>query len=573
MSRYDQEVFIKLSEYITDIHQASQATGISMEAISGAIAEEYDYQLGLWGTIREEFFQRWLAVERNIDMSVVPPQGPYDPDMVRPFASKHDYLVWSYEQTIKDGKLDDSNLANRFEFKYVVTNDIGPANIRIGEAFALLENYFAANTSSDPMNLKRFMGNYDQLVDELFEGFSSEVTAYITALKLQEANDFFTEQTPLAWAVLDQDTKDAIMITYFNNGRQSILNRMTEVHYPYIAEPQHRRNITLPDGTTYTFPQYFPQPGGGDSGGLVHLENLEEIRKSLNVTKSYEDWTNLKALIALSFLDEESYTESLADISFTAEQVNNFKQYMLTGWKLGNDFLSDMRLENKHIFIDRDLSADISGSEGNDLILGYGGDDRLYGGKGSDTLYGGSNNDELYGEDDNDTLYGGSGADHLHGGSGKNELYGGQGKDSYYIGQGGYDIITDVNEGIYKLGQVFHGHDQSNQLTGGSCEDNATNSGPIVTYCSDDGRYTYIHQSSDPTKEGTLFILIGGYVKAEIKNFKSGDLDIFLTKEPKKVDFNPARKMRSPLVLDLDGDGIETIGVDSSHTFFDLVRY
>ena len=204
-------------------------------------------------------------------------------------------------------------------------------------------------------------------------------------------------------------------------------------------------------------------------------------------------------------------------------------------------------------------------SSTNENLQGLGGEDHLYGGSGNDHIWGGKGNDHLYGDAGNDYLYGGTGDDHLHGGSGNNHLNGGDGKDKYYIGQSGngqlsYDIIIDDS---MMAGEVFY-RNENNKLSGGSCEDNATNSGPIVTYHAESGPYAYVHHSSDPGSKGTLYITVAGVAIARIDNFKSGDLDIFLTKEPKKVDFNPAQKMRSPLVLDLDGDGIETIGVDSA---------
>ena len=69
-----------------------------------------------------------------------------------------------------------------------------------------------------------------------------------------------------------------------------------------------------------------------------------------------------------------------------------------------------------------------------------------------------------------------------------------------------------------------------------------------------------------------MFVKRGNDVIARIESFKSGDLDIVLTKEPPEpdLDADKPRKMLSPMVLDLDGDGIETISVDESHVYFDL---
>ena len=175
--------------------------------------------------------------------------------------------------------------------------------------------------------------------------------------------------------------------------------------------------------------------------------------------------------------------------------------------------------------------------------------DLLIGDKDGRVMLSGAGNDYLYGMGGDDDLFGEEGDDHLHGGAGENNLFGGTGNDK----------ITDEDEGGVKRGAVYYGYDQSNKLIGGSCEDTEANSGPIVTYKSKNGPYEYVHHSSDPKKAGTLYITVGGAVIGQIDNFKSGDLDIYLTKEKKKVDLNPARVMASPLVLDLDGDASNTI--------------
>lgn len=89
----------------------------------------------------------------------------------------------------------------------------------------------------------------------------------------------------------------------------------------------------------------------------------------------------------------------------------------------------------------------ITGTVGNDIMLGYG---------GADTLNGGDGNDELYGEVDalsfyapagaNDILNGGNGADLLDGGAGNDTMNGGDGNDTI-IAAAGVDII-DGGSGV-----------------------------------------------------------------------------------------------------------------------------
>ena len=80
------------------------------------------------------------------------------------------------------------------------------------------------------------------------------------------------------------------------------------------------------------------------------------------------------------------------------------------------------------------------GTEQADVICGLGGNDILHGRAGSDTLDGGRGNDQLYGGRGADTLHGGKGADRLYGQAGNDTLIGGRGNDRLY-GQAGNDTL------------------------------------------------------------------------------------------------------------------------------------
>lgn len=93
--------------------------------------------------------------------------------------------------------------------------------------------------------------------------------------------------------------------------------------------------------------------------------------------------------------------------------------------------------------------ADITGTAGNDIlvgtdfedfIMGLEGADRINGGLGSDDIYGGGGNDSISGSFSDDRLYGGKGNDTLSGNSGSDTLDGGDGKDTYSGGSGGDTI-------------------------------------------------------------------------------------------------------------------------------------
>jgi Ca2+-binding RTX toxin-like protein len=80
------------------------------------------------------------------------------------------------------------------------------------------------------------------------------------------------------------------------------------------------------------------------------------------------------------------------------------------------------------------------GGDGNDVIWGGSGNDVIFGGAGNDTLFGESGDDALFGEDGNDLLSGGAGDDHLNGGNGNDRLDGDAGADSL-SGEAGNDIL------------------------------------------------------------------------------------------------------------------------------------
>lgn len=91
------------------------------------------------------------------------------------------------------------------------------------------------------------------------------------------------------------------------------------------------------------------------------------------------------------------------------------------------------------------VSCDIVGTPGNDVLrsdasgqslCGLGGDDVLIGLKGDDVLVGGAGADILHAQAGHDFLRGGSGDDLLHGQSGDDVLWGGDGDDRLFGGSG-----------------------------------------------------------------------------------------------------------------------------------------
>ncbi|MCK9395813.1 MAG: hypothetical protein M0Q44_09510, partial [Methylobacter sp.] len=185
----------------------------------------------------------------------------------------------------------------------------------------------------------------------------------------------------------------------------------------------------------------------------------------------------------------------------------------------------------------------LNGRDGNDVILGEGGNDTLDGGAGQDTLIGGIGTDTLIGGAGDDTLYGNDNA-------GGDILDGGVGNDTYYADDGDTIRDSDGQGTIYLNGK---------QLSF------ATRKKGEILY---------------KDAAGNTYLQIGNTLQINdplvIENFTAGDLGITLDEysppspgsNPLQEAFGKAEQTKSPIVLDLNGNGIATQDV-SNGTFFD----
>ena len=217
--------------------------------------------------------------------------------------------------------------------------------------------------------------------------------------------------------------------------------------------------------------------------------------------------------------------------------------------------------DQKDIFIGDENANIIEGRDGDDIIIGETdiiiedadstiedlGIDTLIGGDGDDQLVGGSLNVEIP-ESAMFMYYEVPGAAVI---DDKEEdvFIGGEGADSFYVGD--KDIIKDPDD----TDRVFF---EGTQLTGATQDE----FGNFVdeygnTYSESDGTLT-ITTSDDSV------IVIENYGFAGINNANAGITLIPYEKDPNE-DENA-----SPLVLDLNGDGILTSSQQSSGVFFDI---
>ena len=178
----------------------------------------------------------------------------------------------------------------------------------------------------------------------------------------------------------------------------------------------------------------------------------------------------------------------------------------------------------------------------------------LFGGEGYSTLNGGDNGDHLYGMGGDDTLTGNGGDDYIEGG---------KGYDKYITGDGDTIMDSDQNGVV-----AFKGF----KLTGGVSETGCKPNGD-GEYRGDGGVYKLSSGKLTFTKDGTNETLT-------IEKFVNGALGIILTSKdpgascpppiPNPGPNTPKPDFPSPLVLDLNGDGVTSTFISSTSTYFDL---
>lgn len=87
-----------------------------------------------------------------------------------------------------------------------------------------------------------------------------------------------------------------------------------------------------------------------------------------------------------------------------------------------------------------ECSDRIAGLGGDDVVDARGGNDIVVTGAGDDHIVGGAGNDQIDAGAGNDIVFGGAGNDVIRGGAGNDSLYGGDGNDTIY-GEAGDDVI------------------------------------------------------------------------------------------------------------------------------------
>ncbi|WP_217266698.1 XkdQ/YqbQ family protein [Paenibacillus tianmuensis] len=202
-------------------------------------------------------------------------------------------------------------------------------------------------------------------------------------------------------------------------------------------------------------------------------------------------------------------------------------------------------------------------------------DDILYGRNYTDYIYGGAGNDKLYGKGGNDQLHGGPGDDYLEGGLG-NDLYffkKGDGHDEIAeYGKDKTDKIKLIGFGLDEIKVNFDraGYEKSNSI---KVTLSFTSSSDTLTFLHSDGEWNNIEfiQICDEY-ERVIRILnfkkLADFITMEndwAKNDDQFSLTYLLELGSK---YGRTFEAKDPIVMDLDGDGLETVGIEK-RVFFD----
>ena len=163
---------------------------------------------------------------------------------------------------------------------------------------------------------------------------------------------------------------------------------------------------------------------------------------------------------------------------------------------------------------------------------------------GNYSLIGGKNKEILVGDRGKDLLMGGDGDDTLVGGYGEDTLDGGDGFDTYRADKGDTIIDSDGKGEIFIDGGKLSGAERDKKKD------------PEGEYKSDDGT-TYKWSGGDLTVNGVT-----------IKRFTNGQFGINLKEKNDEEPESPPNNI-DPLIIDMNGDGVQTVSRDKG-AYFDL---
>ena len=356
---------------------------------------------------------------------------------------------------------------------------------------------------------------------------------------------------------------------------------------------------------------------GSSDDNIISVE-ADDLNNSLVIDGGEgNDTVSFRNLTAGTTIDMNAETNTIGDDSITLLNIED-----VYGSEVGDDTIIGNAEDN--LLYGGGGNDVLHGGDGDDYLLGDQGalkednnDDILYGDAGNDTLVGGHGNDTLYGGDDDDSLHGQRGDDRLIGGAGDDNIRADGGIDTVVFSGNLSDYttvkisstqftITDIRDGspdgtdTISRAEFIEFADQTVSTTiipsvsadllassdkGISSIDNITDdTTPIfrVTLSSSaiEGCKVAIYIDGTRTEAQviTQVDIDNGYVDVEMSEFTSvGSYEVttsilnLLGLSGSKTDSITLviDSTSTPLILDLDGDGVETISKEEG-TLFDI---
>ncbi|MDP5220416.1 choice-of-anchor I family protein [Ruegeria sp. 2205SS24-7] len=171
----------------------------------------------------------------------------------------------------------------------------------------------------------------------------------------------------------------------------------------------------------------------GDEAYTFNFQGNSQALDHIFVTDSLLEGTNVDFVhVNVDFADAASDHEPIV-ASFALEAPEEVEGQFLIGTRRRDELTGD------------DGDDIILGFKGRDTLLGKGGDDIIFGGRGRDEIDGGDGDDILSGGRGRDIIAGGAGNDVIDGGRGRDTLLGGEGDDTFINAQRGnsFEFVDD----------------------------------------------------------------------------------------------------------------------------------
>lgn len=226
--------------------RVARILGISPQLLIGAVANEHDTRFNA-----DLSFKGTGAVAQKIgDVAATV-------DLINKVPIDHQDIEQNYDD-LRNGK---KNWFGKLGNPAMV--DVGPGNVRIGTAIDLLQDYAKQHPEGDPLELKKYLGNYDTLRDDLLKFDKPDASLAMAGLMTSKAAPFFENIDQAAWHRLTAKQQEALGVMYYKMGPRTLEKNIND------------RRAKL-NGAAFEF-----NPSG--DGGEQHLNNLDGIDNAMHV--------------------------------------------------------------------------------------------------------------------------------------------------------------------------------------------------------------------------------------------------------------------------------------------------